>query len=56
MGLLESALAVGIVDPRRSWPMHGRDPEKSTSETVDRPPVNEHCTGALLRWEVTHFD
>ncbi len=56
MGLLESALAVGIVDPDVAGPCMTEILRTRYAKQMTRPPVNEHCTGALLRWEVTHFD
>src|SRR5579864_2185722 len=56
MGLLESALAVGIVDPDAAGPCMAEILKIRSAKQMARPPVNEHCTGALRRWEVTHFD
>ena len=56
MGLLESALAVGIVDPDIAGPCMAEILRSRCAKQMTKPPVNEHCTGALLRWEVTHFD
>ena len=56
MGLLESALAVGIVDPDVAGPCMAEILRIRYAKQMTRPPVNEHSTGALLRWEVTHFD
>ena len=56
MGLLESALAVGIVDPDVAGPCMDEILRIRCAKQMTKPPVNEHCTGALLRWEVTHFD
>ena len=56
MGLLENALAVGIVDPDVAAPCMAEILRIRYAKQMIRPPVNEHCTGALLRWEVTHFD
>lgn len=56
MGLLESALVAGIVDPSVACPCLAEIFRIRYAKQMTRPPVNEHCTGALLRWEVTHFD
>jgi hypothetical protein len=56
MGLLESALAGGIVDPDVAGPCMAEILRIRHVKQITRPHVNEHCTGALLRWEVTHFD
>ena len=56
IGLLESALAVGIVDPDVAGPCMAEILRSRQAKQLTRPPVNEHCTGALLRWVVTHFD
>jgi len=56
MGLLENALAVGIVDPDVAGPCMAEILRIRYAKQMTRPPVNEHCTSALLRWEVTHFD
>jgi hypothetical protein len=56
MGLLENALAVGIVDPDVAGPCMAEILRIRYAKPMTRPPVNEHCTGALLRREVTHFD
>ena len=56
MDLLESALAVGIVDPDVAGPCMAEILRSRQAKQVTRPPVNEHCTGAQLRWEATHFD
>jgi hypothetical protein len=56
MGLLESALAVGIVDPDVAGPCMAEILRIRHGKQVTILPVNEHCTGASLRWEVTHFD
>jgi hypothetical protein len=56
MGLLESALVVGIVDPDVAGPCMAEILRIRYAKQMTRPLVNEHCTGALLRWEVTHFD
>jgi len=56
LGLLESALAVGIVEPDIAGPCMAEILRVRQAKQLTRPPVNEHCTGALLRWEVTHFD
>jgi hypothetical protein len=56
MGLLESALAVGIVDPDVAGPCMAEILRFRHSKQLTRPPVNQHCTGAPLRWEVSHLD
>ena len=56
MGLLESALAVGIVDPDAAGPCMAEILRIRHAKQMTRPTVNEHCTGALRCWEVTHFD
>lgn len=56
MGLLESALAVGIVDPDIAGPCMAEILRARQAKPLTRLPVNEHRTVALPRWEVTHFD
>jgi|SRR5665811_237384 hypothetical protein len=56
MGLLESALAVGIVEPDVAGPCMAEILRVRYAKQMTRPPVSEHCTEASLCWEVTHFD
>ena len=56
MGLLESALAAGIVDPDIAGPCMVEILRIRQGKQLTRQPVNEHCTRAPLRWEVTDFD
>jgi hypothetical protein len=56
MGLLESALAVGIVDPDVAGPCMAEILRIRHAKQLTRPPANQHCTEAPLRWEVTHLD
>jgi hypothetical protein len=56
MGLLESALAVGIVDPDVAGPCMAEILRVRQAKQLTRLPVNEHRTGALLRGEVERFD
>jgi len=56
MGLLESALSVGIVDPDVAGPCMAEILRIRYAKQLTRPPVTEHCTGAPLCWEVKHFD
>ena len=55
MGLLESALEVGIVDPNIAGPCMAEILRVRCAKHT-RPPVKEYCAGALARSEVTHFD
>ena len=56
MGLLESALAAGIVDTDVAGPCMAEILRIRYARQLTRPPVNEHCTRAPLRCEVKHFD
>jgi hypothetical protein len=56
IGLLESALAAGIVDPSVAGPCMAEILRIRQAKQLTRQPMNEHCTAAPLRWEVTHFD
>ena len=57
MGLLESALAVGIVDPDVAGPCMAEILRVQQAKPLTRRPVNEHWTGGSLpRWEATRFD
>ena len=56
MGLLEDALAVGIVDPDVAGPCIAEILRIRQAKQSTRQPVNEHRSGASLRWEVTHFN
>ena len=56
MGLLESALAVGIVDPDVAGPCMAEILRTKRANQFIRRPVNEHCIGAPLHPDVTHFD
>src|SRR5450759_999374 len=47
MGLLESALAVGIVDPDVAGPLHGRDLENSIRETDDQTTCKRTLHGSV---------
>src|SRR5579864_7397517 len=56
MGLLESALAMGVIDTDVAGPCMAEILRVRHTKQMTRLPVNEHCTRAPLRWEVTHFD
>ena len=56
MGLLESALAVGVVDPDVAGPCIAEILRAQQAKQVIRRPKNEHCAGTLLRREVERFD
>jgi hypothetical protein len=56
MGLLESALAMGVIDTDVAGPCMAEILRARHTKQMTRLPVNEHCTRAPLRWEVTHFD
>ncbi len=56
MGLLESALAVGIVDPDVAGACMAEILRIRYAEQLTRSALNEECTGAPLRWDVKHFD
>ena len=56
MGLLESALAVGVVDPDVAGPCIAEILRIQQAKQLIRRPVNERCIRAPLRWEVKHFD
>ena len=56
MVLLESALALGIVDPDVAGPCMAEVLRIEQAKQLVRRPENKHCTGPLLRWEVKHLD
>jgi hypothetical protein len=57
MGLLESALAVGIIDTDVAGPCMAEILRIQQAKQFIGRPVNEHSTGGSLpRWEATHFD
>jgi hypothetical protein len=56
MGLLESALAVGIVDPEVAGPCMAEILRIRQTKQLTKQPTNEHCTDASLRWELTQWD
>ena len=56
MGLLESALAVGIVDPDVAGPCMAEILRIRRAKRLIIRPAIEPCTGSPLRWEVKHFD
>jgi hypothetical protein len=56
MGLLESALAAGILDPKVACPCMAEILRIRYAKQLTRQPVNKRCAEAAPRWEVTHFD
>jgi hypothetical protein len=54
MGLLESALAVGIVDPEVAGPCMAEILRIRHAKPVTGQRILKHCGDASLRWEVTH--
>jgi len=54
MGLLESALAEGIVDPEVAGPCMAEILRIRHAKPMTGQPILKHCGGASLRWEVTH--
>ena len=54
MGLLESALALGIVDPDVAGPCMAEIFRNRHAKTVSRERFPEHCADVSLRGEVTH--
>jgi len=54
MKLLESALAVGIVDPEVAGPCMAEILRIRHAKPVTGQRILEHCGDASLRWEVTH--
>jgi hypothetical protein len=56
VGLLESALATGIVDPDVGGSCMAEILRIRQAKQLTRQPVNELCHGASLRWEPTKLD
>lgn len=56
MGLLESALAAGVVDPDVAGPCMAEILRIRHAKQMTRRRVSEHRTGASHRWDVAHFD
>lgn len=54
MRLLESALAVGIVEPDVACPCMAEIPRIRHGKAVTGQRIHEHCADASLRCEVTH--
>lgn len=54
MALLESALAVGIVDPDVAGPCMAEILRIRQAKPVTGQRNLEHCGDATLRWEMTH--
>lgn len=54
MALLESALAVGIVDPDVAGPCMAEILRIRQAKPVTGQCAVEHCGDAPLRWEMTH--
>jgi hypothetical protein len=54
MGLLESALAVGIVDPEVAGPCMAEILKTQHAKPVTEQRILKHCGDASLRWEATH--
>jgi hypothetical protein len=54
MGLLESALALGIVDPEVAGPCMAEILRVRHAKPVTGQRILNHCDDASLRWEVTH--
>jgi len=54
MGLLESALAVGIVDPEVAGPCMAEILRIRHAQSGTGQPILKHCGDAPPRWEVTH--
>ncbi len=53
MGLLESALALGIVDPDVAGPCMAEIFRSRHAKPVTGERIHERCTDASNRWEVT---
>ncbi len=56
MGLLESALTAGVVDPDVAGPCMAEILRIRQAKRVTGQSMNEHCTNASLRWERTQLD
>jgi len=54
MGLLESALALGIVDPDVAGPCMAEILRSRHAKPVTGERINDHCTDRSIRWEGTH--
>ena|SRR5579864_373317 len=54
MGLLESALAMGIIDSKAAGPCMAEILRIQTAKPVTGQRILEHCGDASIRWEVTH--
>jgi len=56
MGLLENALAGGVVNPDVAVPCMAEILRIRRAEKPTVQPVNNNCTDASLRWEGAHLD
>jgi hypothetical protein len=56
MGLLESALAAGVVNPNVAGPCMAEILRIRHAKRLTGQRMNEHCTDASLRWELTQLD
>jgi len=54
MGLLESALAMGIIDPEVAGPCMAEILRIRHAKPATEQRILKHCGQASLRWEVTH--
>ncbi|MGC2475689.1 MAG: hypothetical protein WA485_15210 [Candidatus Sulfotelmatobacter sp.] len=56
MGLLENALAAGVVNADVAGPCMAEILRIQHVKQLRVQPMNEHCVDASLRFEVTHLD
>jgi len=54
MGLLESALAMGIIDPEVAGPCMAEILRIRHATPLTEQRILQHCGDASLRWEVAH--
>jgi hypothetical protein len=56
IGLLENALAAGVVNPDIAVPCMAEILRIRRAKKPTVQPLNNNCTDASLRWEVAHLD
>ena len=56
IGLLESALAAGVVNPDVAGPCMAEILRIRYAKPVTGQRMNEHCTNASLHWELAQLD
>jgi hypothetical protein len=56
MGLLESALVAGVVNPNLAGTCMAEILRTRQARQMTATEMNGHCTKASLHWELTHLD